>query len=830
LRHSFPTRRSSDLIPVGSEINYDIEFPDNDYKQIDFITSVNKYFNLIVVPNPDKPSNLIIEPIIYYIGKGEVLDWTTKIDFNQTQNLYPTTALLNGTLEYEFKLDQDYANQDFNSQSNRIFGTDKFKLGLEFKDTTTKFSYVFSSPIDITLNNSYVPIITMNSMSKLKQVDVSGQTQQTFVPFKILPKLTFRGLTLPVDNYGFLGGTGTTLGDSSCVSGYTINVTNPGWMKWNDCDGVQTYQYFYNGTQLLSYGCINPSTVNVGFPYADLPVYSVTSAGSPCSSVGAVSIYQYWYMDQAQQDRFTNINRFTTYPFNYTGFSHYINFRGEDQSNVTPAEFSFVADDLYNIYYEPYIQDLISEENKIYAAKIYLLPQDIQKLRWNERILINNTYFRINKITNFNALEPAICDIELVKLTREYPGHPKLFYDLIPCSGGETKYTNSDIMFNLFAYAGNFVKLYDESLSYLGCYGVQVTNEDPNVTYEKFWLGTGYTSNLVGAYPDCACTGRTEFDIVQEEPGVDRLFFYSALDCATSATTYTFKSTDADLLTGTTSYKLYNTGTTQTVCVFNPQPTFIQATPWQFLSAYTDCVECEFVPPTPTPTTTPTNTPTPSITPTISLTPSPTGTNQPTPTNTPTPTSTPEVGDCKCFSATYETIPEGLQVRYRDCVGDFIVTTDISFLLQRDNFDGTYTSFICVKQGSSYATPVCVSNGFEVTCDPIVWVEGGFCDGVLDCDTPPCPNTIYTHGAILFTCSDYCNTNYLIQTSDCSSQPYGTLSIGDFIYGYSGQAGYLAYSFTPTDTNTGPYRIADIDGSGEILGLYVCSGGSCIPL
>jgi hypothetical protein len=186
-------------------------------------------------------------------------------------------------------------------------------------------------------------------------------------------------------------------------------------------------------------------------------------------------------------------------------------------------------------------------------------------------------------------------------------------------------------MFNLYAYAGNYVRLYDESLSYLGCYGVTVVDEDPNVNYQKFWLATGYTSNLVGVYPDCGCTGRTEFDVVQEVAGQDRLFWYSALDCATSATTYSFKSTNPDLLTGTTSYKLYNTGTTETVCIFNPRPTFIQATPWQFLSAYTDCAECEFIPPSPTPTTTPTNTPTPSITPTISVTPS--LTPSPTPTN-----------------------------------------------------------------------------------------------------------------------------------------------------------------------------------------------------
>jgi len=96
--------------------------------------------------------------------------------------------------------------------------------------------------------------------------------------------------------------------------------------------------------------------------------------------------------------------------------------------------------------------------------------------------------------------------------------------------------------------------------------------------------------------------------------------------------------------------------------------------------------------------------------------------------------------------------------------------------------------------------------------------------------TPPCTNTIYTHGAIRATCSDFCTTNYLIQTIDCASEVYASLSIGDFIYGYSGQAGYLAYSNVSTDTNTGPFRIADIDGTGEILGIYVCSGGSCIPL
>jgi hypothetical protein len=597
------------FLPDGAMIDYNIEFPDNDYKQIDFITSMNKYFNMVVVPNPDDPLKLIVEPIIDYIGKGEVLDWTTKIDFSQTQNLYPTSSLINGTLEYEFKLDQDYANRDFQGQANRIFGTDKIKLNLPYKDATTKFDYIFSSPIDITINNAYVPIVTLNSMSKLKQIDISGQTQQTFVPFKILPKLTFRGLTIPVDNYGFVGGSGATT--VFCTSAITINVTRAGYVRYDNCNQVQTYQFFNTGSRTIP-GCANYTTVEPGIPFTPLAAFTLTSSGTPCNEQSQISLYQYWYMDEFQNDRFTNINRFTTYPFNYNDFSHYINFRGEDQSNITPAEFSFEAKDLYDIYYKPYVDDLISEENKIYAAKIYLFPKDIERLRWNEKILVNNTYFRINKITNFNALEPSICDIELVKLTKDYPSHPVLYYDFIPCASGATLHSNSDLMYNMFAYANNYVTLYDTSLNSLGCYNVQVSSYNPNVSYQKYWIASGYTSNLVNVYENCGCSGRTEFEIVQETPTDERIFYYSALDCETSAVTYTFKATIAELSGGSASVKIYNSATTESICVFDVEPTFVQVTPWSYLSAYTSCEQCALGPilPTPTPTMTPTVTPT----------------------------------------------------------------------------------------------------------------------------------------------------------------------------------------------------------------------------
>lgn len=427
----------------GTTIDYGLEFPENDYKQIDFITSINRYFNLVVTPNPDKPTQLIVEPIVDYIGKGQVLDWTTKIDHLQPIDIYPTTSLVNGTLEYEFKLDQDYANENYKRASNRIFGTEKKKLGLEYKDSVTKFEFMFSSPLDITNGSAVQSVTTLSSFSKLNTKDEGGVSIQTFLPFKILPRLLFRGITLPVDNYGYVGTSGTT-----------------------------PYQLYY------------------------------------LKSVGQTNT----------QDRFQEINRFTTYPFNYSGFSHYINWRGEDVTTITPPEFEFpLAEDLYDIYYKDYIEDLISDENKIYQAKAYLYPNEIKALRFDEKIIVDNTYFRINKISNFNLLEPSICDIELVKLTRTYEGHRIKYYDLYPCASGGTIYhSNSDLMYNLYAYIGNYVTLFDNSLNYLGCYSVSAGTYNSAYTYQHFYISSAYTPNLVAVYSDCGCSGRTAFDVYQE--------------------------------------------------------------------------------------------------------------------------------------------------------------------------------------------------------------------------------------------------------------------------------------------------------------------------
>lgn len=96
--------------------------------------------------------------------------------------------------------------------------------------------------------------------------------------------------------------------------------------------------------------------------------------------------------------------------------------------------------------------------------------------------------------------------------------------------------------------------------------------------------------------------------------------------------------------------------------------------------------------------------------------------------------------------------------------------------------------------------------------------------------TPTPSPQIYTHGTVRATCSDFCTANYNIDVLTNATANYTSLNIGDTIFGQGGVAGFVAYSNTSTDTTTGPFRIAQIDATGEITGIFVCVGGVCDPL
>jgi hypothetical protein len=82
-----------------------------------------------------------------------------------------------------------------------------------------------------------------------------------------------------------------------------------------------------------------------------------------------------------------------------------------------------------------------------------------------------------------------------------------------------------------------------------------------------------------------------------------------------------------------------------------------------------------------------------------------------------------------CYSYTYNSSDDitGISVRWRNISSGNVDTVALSGLESMDNGDGTLTVYLCVQQGSSYASPVFVQGGLEVV------FGSGFVSTLVEC-------------------------------------------------------------------------------------------------
>lgn len=86
-------------------------------------------------------------------------------------------------------------------------------------------------------------------------------------------------------------------------------------------------------------------------------------------------------------------------------------------------------------------------------------------------------------------------------------------------------------------------------------------------------------------------------------------------------------------------------------------------------------------------------------------------------------------------------------------------------------------------------------------------------------------NSIYI-SSVSNTCGDFCTTKYTITQLRTATDNYDNIGSGDFISGIT-TAGFYAISNIFTDTEDGPFKVVETDSNGEVLGVFVCSGGTC---
>ena len=607
---SFKILNSPVVLPYTIELYKEMSC---DQKQIDFIQNINRTFNLVVVEHPTKTKTLIIEPMIDYIGKGELLDWTDKVDYDATQNIYPTTNLINGTIFASNKADKDYINTEYTKRTNKTFGQNQFDLDIDYKNQTTNLTQTLGQNTDYYLNATGDTNVALPCYFITKENNNNGNSTFEYRPFRSIPRQTFMSVSIPTGN----------------------TQTNP-------------FFYRYRGTN------------------------------TPFTVIGLRAM-----------GTFPNFNRNTTYPFAIKDFSHYTIY---DSSNTfTTEELVYpTLENQYDRYYRDYIEDLTDDENKIYQVQMYLTPWEVAGLYFNETIMIKNTKFRINKISGLSLLQPGMCNVELVKLTRDYTPTPVLFYDLINCSDPcDVIHTNTDIVYPVWAFEGQYVDVYSGSL-----------DEPPYENIKRYKvIRTQYNEAYTYTIP--------YFDIYKTQTFNYNIFWDYATYSSCSATTPSFRLNITDETTipftgDCVSMTITNTGDTPSTFSFkycdgidgtwtlDPSSAIticglyasFQTTGFTYcVSSFNPCVSW-----TPLPTPTPTNTP--------GLSPSPTRTPTQTPGLSPTPSITPSITPSAniCRINTTLNITNTGWIKYNLCNG----TTTYVFI----NTLGTYTITACIQQGS----------------------------------------------------------------------------------------------------------------------------------
>jgi len=91
-------------------------------KLVDWISGIQKKFNLVIYPNNTKQNEFIIETFSNWYNKGNVLDFNRYINLDEKLEVISANSFAVNKLNFGDTLDQDYVSLQFSRGANREFG------------------------------------------------------------------------------------------------------------------------------------------------------------------------------------------------------------------------------------------------------------------------------------------------------------------------------------------------------------------------------------------------------------------------------------------------------------------------------------------------------------------------------------------------------------------------------------------------------------------------------------------------------------------------------------------------------------------------------------
>ena len=103
------------------DIPYNMPYGTKGIKLVDFITGIQRKFNLVMYPDTTSPNRFIIETFNNWYNKGEIRDFNKYINLNSPISVTPANNLAVNNLNFGDTLDTDYVSQQFFKGANREY-------------------------------------------------------------------------------------------------------------------------------------------------------------------------------------------------------------------------------------------------------------------------------------------------------------------------------------------------------------------------------------------------------------------------------------------------------------------------------------------------------------------------------------------------------------------------------------------------------------------------------------------------------------------------------------------------------------------------------------
>jgi hypothetical protein len=395
-------------VSIGDYVN----FVDGDYvdfslvidpniKQIDILSSIAKKFNLVLIPDPNNGYNIRIEPYDYYIGTGQIHNWSDKISYDKGFTVEPALNYIESQIKFTDQEDNDEGNKLFKESNNRIYGQNIYYGPTAFKSQEKIIDTIFGPELIRKWDAD-----NTNNISLPLGINYVGSNQQGYTQGDAYVNWIYKGVKTKPKLFWWLGSFNPFL--DSALEVY--NASN----YWT------TYEAYVSNT--------SGSTFT---KFDRVPVISHTMP-----------------MGNPDSNKINNDTQCILFNSEYPS----------DEIGVQTFN-TYTENDAFSTFYQGRVSNLYNPNTRVLTGYFNLNYSDIKNLEPQDLIKINEQFFVVSKIEAFNLTNRELTKVELVQFNNRPKQYVDRYFEYYYCDNPSVKYkfktdfTNPNLLDSNFGWS-----------------------------------------------------------------------------------------------------------------------------------------------------------------------------------------------------------------------------------------------------------------------------------------------------------------------------------------------------------------------------------------